>query len=180
MQLYLEDLGEDGGGEEGGVLDDDEVTLVLIGHLKLVQDGVCGLAHHHGAEELASQPRATAWGNPLLDDGHLDRYETAHQRWVKFQSISATLPAPYSNRPAFDFIYAWIPTLRTSKQDLYSNKYLPRQPCSDAYLHVGVLGELVCAGETGGSSAHNDDIGLGVLVQVLEVTAGHSAAHLLN
>lgn len=69
---YLEDLGEDGGGEEGGVLDDNEVTLVLIGHLKLVQDGVCRLAHNHGAEQLASQPCAAAWGNPLLDDGHLD------------------------------------------------------------------------------------------------------------
>ena len=68
---YLEDLGEDGGGEEGGVLDDNEVTLVLIGHLKLVQDGVCGLAHNHSAEQLASQPCATAWGDSLLDDCHL-------------------------------------------------------------------------------------------------------------
>ena len=47
-----------------------------------------------------------------------------------------------------------------------------------SHLDVGVLGQLVCAGETGRASTDDDDVGLGILVQVLEVAAGHGAAHL--
>ena len=68
---HLQDLGEDGGGEQGGVLDDDVVALVLVGHVELVQEAVRGLAHHHGAEQLPAQPGAAAWGHALLDERHL-------------------------------------------------------------------------------------------------------------
>ena len=46
------------------------------------------------------------------------------------------------------------------------------------HLDVGVLGELVCAGEAGRAGSNNDDISLCILVQVLEVPAGHCAADL--
>ena len=68
---HLQDLGEDGGGEQGGVLDDDVVALVLIGHIELVQEVVRGLAHHHGAEQLPTQPGAAARCHALLDERHL-------------------------------------------------------------------------------------------------------------
>ena len=68
---HLQDLGENGGGEEGGVLDDDVVALVLVGHVQLVQEAVRGLAHHHGAEQLPAQPGAAAGGHALLDERHL-------------------------------------------------------------------------------------------------------------
>lgn len=68
---HLEDLGEDGGCEEGGVLDDHIVALILVGDIELVQEVVRGLAHHHGAEELASQPCAAARSHALLNECHL-------------------------------------------------------------------------------------------------------------
>lgn len=46
------------------------------------------------------------------------------------------------------------------------------------HLHVRVLGQLVGAGETSRAGADDDHIALRVLVQVLEVTAGHGAADL--
>ena len=68
---HLQDLGEDSGGEQGGVLDDDVVALVLVGHVQLVQEAVRGLAHHHGTEQLPAQPGAAAGGHALLDERHL-------------------------------------------------------------------------------------------------------------
>ena len=47
-----------------------------------------------------------------------------------------------------------------------------------SHLDVGVLRKLVCARQTGGASADNDDVSLSILIQVLEVAAGHGAAHL--
>ena len=47
-----------------------------------------------------------------------------------------------------------------------------------SHLDVGVLGQLVCAGETGRASTDDDHVGLSILIQVLEVAAGHGAAHL--
>ena len=41
---FGEDLGEEGGGEEGGVLDDDEVALVLVGDAELAEERVSGLS----------------------------------------------------------------------------------------------------------------------------------------
>ena len=78
---HLQDLGEDGGGEEGSVLDDDVVALVLIGHVELVQEVVRRLAHHHGAEQLPAQPGAAARGHALLDQRHLhmQRQPGCHQ-----------------------------------------------------------------------------------------------------
>jgi len=47
-----------------------------------------------------------------------------------------------------------------------------------AHLDLGVLGQLVRAGQACRARAGDDDIALRVLVQVLEVAAGHRAAHL--
>ena len=50
------------------------------------------------------------------------------------------------------------------------------------YLDVRVLAQLICAGKTGRASAHNDDVALSVLIQILEVARGHGTAdlHKLN
>ena len=42
---YRKNLGEQSGGEEGGMLDNDVVALVLVRHIQLIQQVVCGLAH---------------------------------------------------------------------------------------------------------------------------------------
>ena len=42
---YRKDLGQQGGGEKGGVLDDYVVALVLVRHVQLVQQLMGGLAH---------------------------------------------------------------------------------------------------------------------------------------
>ena len=55
------------------MLDDDVVTLVLVGDLQLVEQVVRGLADDHGREELAAQPGAATGGHVLLDDGDLKR-----------------------------------------------------------------------------------------------------------
>ncbi len=47
-----------------------------------------------------------------------------------------------------------------------------------AHLDLGVLGQLVRARQACRARAGDDDIALRVLVQVLEVAAGHRAAHL--
>ncbi|KAJ3478004.1 hypothetical protein NLG97_g8692 [Lecanicillium saksenae] len=66
------DLGHDGRGEEGGVFDDDVVALVLVGDANLAEEGVGGLAHDHGGEELAAEPGAAAGADRGLDDGDLE------------------------------------------------------------------------------------------------------------
>lgn len=52
--LYLEDLGQDGGCEACCVLDDDVVTLILIGNLQLIQELMCGLAYLQPANAMRS------------------------------------------------------------------------------------------------------------------------------
>ena len=44
---HRKDLGQQGGCEEGGVLDDHIVTLILVGHIQLIQQVVGGLADLH-------------------------------------------------------------------------------------------------------------------------------------
>jgi hypothetical protein len=39
-------------------------------HSELSHELVGGLAHNHGAEQLATQPRAATWRHVLLNDGH--------------------------------------------------------------------------------------------------------------
>ena len=41
------------------MLDDDEVAFVFVGDAQVCEEGVGGLAHHHGGEELAAEPGAT-------------------------------------------------------------------------------------------------------------------------
>lgn len=56
------------------MLDGDVVgvlAIVLIRHTDLPQEGVGGLAHDHGGEELTTEPSATTGGDVSLDDGNL-------------------------------------------------------------------------------------------------------------
>lgn len=61
----LKNLGEKGGGEESGVLDDDVLVLGLVGDTDLLKEGLGGLVgrgtHDHGGEELSSQPGTTTF-----------------------------------------------------------------------------------------------------------------------
>ena len=43
-----EDFGHEGGGEEGGVLDDNEVAFVVVRDANVAEEGVGGFAHYHG------------------------------------------------------------------------------------------------------------------------------------
>lgn len=111
----LQDLGEHGAGEESGVLDDDEVgvwAIVLVRDTDLTQEGIGGLPHDHGAEELTSEPSASTWSDTSLDNGDLE---------------------------------VWTG-----------------------------LGEAVGGRETAATSSDDNDVTLGVLVQVGEVPPGHS------
>jgi len=65
--VHSEHAGQDGAREESGVLDDNVVTFVLEGHSDLAQEHVGGLPHHHSAEELPAQPRATSRADSGLD-----------------------------------------------------------------------------------------------------------------
>mmetsp|Transcript_67265 Transcript_67265/g.152092 ORF Transcript_67265/g.152092 Transcript_67265/m.152092 type:complete len:255 (-) Transcript_67265:80-844(-) len=58
--------------EECSMLHNDVVALVVVRDLELIQQGVCGLADDHRAEELAAEPAAAAGCNVLLHNGHLD------------------------------------------------------------------------------------------------------------
>ena len=64
-----EDFGHEGGGEEGGVLDDDKVAFVVVGDTDVAEEGVGGFAHHHGGEELAAEPGTTTWRDGGLGQG---------------------------------------------------------------------------------------------------------------
>ena len=65
-------LGQDGAGEQGGVLNNHVVALVLKRHTEVGQEHVGRLAHHHGAEELSAEPGTSAGGDTGLDDGDLE------------------------------------------------------------------------------------------------------------
>lgn len=54
------------------MLHDDEVALVVVGDAEVVEECLGGLAHDHGAEELAAEPGAAAWSHAGLDDGDLE------------------------------------------------------------------------------------------------------------
>lgn len=56
-----ENLGEEGGCEQGGVLDDDVVGVArvfFVGDAEVAEEDVCGFAHDHGREKLATEPGA--------------------------------------------------------------------------------------------------------------------------
>ena len=55
----------------GRMLDDDVGALVLEGDTQLGQELVGRLAHHHGAEELSSEPGTTTCA-PLYMSAHFD------------------------------------------------------------------------------------------------------------
>lgn len=109
-------LGHDGRSEEGGVLDDNVVALILVRDANLAEEGIGRLAHNHGREQLAAQPGAAAGGDGRLDDGNLE--------------VRALLAQDVGGRQAAR------------------------------------------------AGADNDNVRLGVLVQVLEVAAGHGPGDL--
>lgn len=72
----LQNLGKDGRGEQGGVLDNDlpinsvladdvfststyEVSLIIERDANLLQDLMSRLSHHHGAHKLSTDPRTS-------------------------------------------------------------------------------------------------------------------------
>ena len=57
---HLQHLRHHRRGEERSVLDDHVGALVFIGDTDLAEEGVGGLAHDHGGEELTTEPGATA------------------------------------------------------------------------------------------------------------------------
>ena len=67
---HAQHLAQHGAGEQRRVPHDDEVALVLERHADLAQEGVGRLAHDHGGEQLAAQPRAAAGRHAGLDDGN--------------------------------------------------------------------------------------------------------------
>ena len=68
-----EQLAQDGGGEQGGVLDNDVVLVAVVEwDTDLGQEVLTGLANNHGREELTAQPGATSGRDALLNDCNLD------------------------------------------------------------------------------------------------------------
>lgn len=68
-----EELREDGGGEEGGVLDDDVVLVAIVEwDANFGKEVLSGLTDNHGREELTAQPGASTGGDALLNDGDLN------------------------------------------------------------------------------------------------------------
>jgi hypothetical protein len=57
-----EDLGQQGGGEEGGVLDHDVVgvrRVFFVGHANLIEEDLGRTTQDHGGEKLATEPGTT-------------------------------------------------------------------------------------------------------------------------
>lgn len=58
-----DDFGEEGGHEEGGVLDDYELGVgwvFFVGDAKVLEEAFRGFAEDHGGEELPAEPAAAA------------------------------------------------------------------------------------------------------------------------
>ena len=53
------DFGEEGGCEEGSVLDDHVVSFIFVGDAKVDEEFLGGFAHYHCREELAAEPGST-------------------------------------------------------------------------------------------------------------------------
>ena len=69
-----QDFREEGGGEEGGVLDDDEIAFVFVGDAQLGEEGVRRFAHYHCGEELAAQPGTAALGVSVSNRSRKDTW----------------------------------------------------------------------------------------------------------
>lgn len=55
-----------------GVLYDNEISFVFEGNTELNQESVSGLAHNHGAEELATEPSSTTRRDRSLNDSDFE------------------------------------------------------------------------------------------------------------
>lgn len=53
------------------MLDDNEVSLIIVRNTKVVQEDFGRLTHDHGAEELATEPSTTTGSDTRLNDGNL-------------------------------------------------------------------------------------------------------------
>lgn len=60
-----ENLGQDGGGEQGGVLNHNVVGvgILLVRDSELLQEDLSGATHDHGGEELTTEPGTTTYIN---------------------------------------------------------------------------------------------------------------------
>ena len=76
----LEHLAQQRRREQRSVLDSDPVAVVLVRNAQLVEEQVRRLAHDHGAEELAAQPRAATGRNARFDDGDLKVWARGSER----------------------------------------------------------------------------------------------------
>ena len=48
------------------------VAFVFIWHAEVIQEGISGLTHYHGTEELATEPCTAARRDTCFDDGNLE------------------------------------------------------------------------------------------------------------
>lgn len=110
----LEDLAQNGAGEESSMLDDNIVLVVrvlLIWDTELSEEGIRRLPHDHSRKQLTTEPSTAARGNAGLHYGD---------------------------------------------------------------LQVGTrLGKAVGSAQTTRTSSDDDDVGLGVLIEVIKVAPGH-------
>ncbi|GAO45759.1 hypothetical protein G7K_0011-t1 [Saitoella complicata NRRL Y-17804] len=67
----LQDLGQEGRGQQGSVLDDNVVTLVLVRNANGVEELVGGLTADHGREQLTTQPGTATGSDTCLNDSDL-------------------------------------------------------------------------------------------------------------
>lgn len=67
----LEHLAQEGRREQRSVLDSNPLAVILVRDAELIEEEMGGLAHNHGAEELATQPSTTTRSNTGFDDGDL-------------------------------------------------------------------------------------------------------------
>src|SRR4051812_2954491 len=54
-----------------GVLDNNEISLILEWDTKIGQECISRLAHDHGREKLSTEPSTTAWRDGCFNDGNL-------------------------------------------------------------------------------------------------------------
>jgi hypothetical protein len=109
----LEDLCGDGRREEGCVLDDDKVALVLEGHADFLEEAVGRLANDHRALKLAAEPGAAAcnisgsvWGRGGREDGSDEPRATPASMMVTMRSGRALArvyahESPYRERERY-------------------------------------------------------------------------------
>lgn len=109
-----------------------------------------GLADDHGRHELAAQPGAAAGRHALLDDRHLLRGGGGKDVWCAPRSVG-----PAGHHPC----RRAVNHCRQSGHNHAHSTHLAAPP-APTHLDVGVLGQLVGAGQARGAGAHNHHVHL--------------------